>query len=141
APRLRSAGKRRARGLPARHAGGWFRRRPDRDAGASAGQFHAHAARTRRLPACPRTARPARQGGGALLHHQARALAPTATEVAQQVVARLIQRPTYRPEDEHLGLDRAVRALLQTQALAVLLARSRQIKWLRNTYRTYSVCS
>ena len=74
------------------------------DAGAGAGQFHAHAARARRLSACARTACPARQGRGALLHHQARVLAPTTRRRKNEdglqgglLLERLVQRPTYWP--------------------------------------------
>src|SRR5262249_44657223 len=73
----------------------------------------------------------------ALLHHQARVLAPTATKVAPQVVDRrgvanakmacrasqfdrLVQRPTS-------GRSGPPRALPRTQTLAVPWARSRQI--------------
>src|SRR5262249_57442328 len=90
---------------------------------------------------CRGAACPARQGGGLLPHHQARALAATSTEIAKQSWRDSFKGLlTGMGKKTPPGRSRRPGAL-QTQALAVLLARSRQIKWLRNTYRTYSVCS
>ena len=108
AARLRPAGKRRAGGLPARHACRRPRRPAGRDPGPGAGQLHADPARQRRLPADARAACARRQGR------------------RMCSIIRLRDR-----------FSRHVPSL--SALLRGLSTCSRQIKWLRNTYGTYSV--